>query len=396
MKSQLQLKFYYYFSFNSLFSSYQANLLKENQLDEYKIINDIIIEPTITSTIVNNLKPFTNYTCIIMVINQGSEIINIQSIFELISTYDNSSFNIAQTFPSVPSKPERIAFYYVSYSHLNITWLKPNAENGIIIAYELWYENIQLNNLTNTAKTKIIRQEIETRNGSDMNYTLFINNLEPNINYKFKIRCRTQIDWGPFAEKIIKTGPQGKMAPLAPSKPMYTNLNETSFLLEWKSYSNNYDFFVIEINFVVIKNINEDNAKNISKISNRSAIFPDNFEFFAYSNTTSLVISKNDKRFNIKNTKYLTMCIFRVSSFNSISVSEMSPDSELIHMGKLFENSLFKEKNAYSPFRIASYTNINQTFYLNWWFLVIIALSSFTILIIIVLIMFLRGKYFFI
>ena len=366
------------------------------------MINIIIVEPNITNIIVNNLKPYKNYSCFIKLINQGGELINMQTFSELTMSRHSLNSKVAQTLQSIPSQPDNLAFNYVSYTHLNITWLKPSEPNGIILAYELWYENVP-HNSTNSAKTKIIRQEIypDSALGLSNNFTLFINNLEPEVYYKFKVRCRTEIDWGPYAERQIKTGPQDKLAPLAPSKPMYTALNETHSLLEWKAYATNYDLFVIEIKYVVINKPNEDliefsGHKNLSTNSNHSMTQPDSFEFFSYSNKTNIFIRKNDNRFNLKSriisSSMMTLCIFRVSSFNSISVSEPSPNSELIHINKLFDGSSANEKNSKSALKLANASNLNQLFYLNWWFLVIIALSSLTILIIIVLIMFLRGK----
>lgn len=362
------------------------------------MINAIIVEPNVTNVIVNNLKPFRNYTCFIKVINQGGEAMLLQdkpSMFKL---------KMAQTFQSIPSMPKSLIFSYVSYTFLNITWLRPQEPNGKLLAYELWYENVPMDNETNSAKTKIIRQEITVNtNESVNNYTLFINNLESQVNYRFKVRCRTQIDWGPYTEKIIRTGPQGKLAPLPTSKPMFISLNDSSSLLEWKSYSNDYDYFLVEIKYIVIRNSAIDefsqniSSYSLSSLSNRSVLVPEAFELFAYSNATSLIIKRNDKRFQTKSIKnsnsMLTLCIFRISSFNSISISEPSQNSELIHISKLFDNSFLNEKNTNSLFLVESDTKLNQIFYLNWWFLVIIALSSFTILIIIVLIMFLRGKF---
>jgi hypothetical protein len=390
-----------FYSIFSIISSHNENeIIKLIDTNEHDMINAIIVEPNVTNVIVNNLKPFRNYSCFIKVINQGGEATILQdkqSLFKL---------KMAQTFQSIPSMPKSLIFSYVSYTFLNITWLRPQEPNGNLLAYELWYENIPMDNETNSAKTKIIRQEITvTNNESVNNYTLFINNLESDVNYRFKVRCRTHIDWGPYIEKVIKTGPQGKQAPLPTSKPMFTSLNDSYSLLEWKSYSNDYDYFIVEIKYVVIRSdaidgsINQNiSSYSLSSLSNRSLLVPEAFELFAYSNATSIAIKRNDKRFQTKSIKssnsMLTLCIFRISAFNSISISEPSQNSELIHINKLFDNSFLNEKNSNSLFLVENDTKLNQIFYLNWWFLVIIALSSFTILIIIVLIMFLRGKYF--
>ena len=39
-------------------------------------------------------------------------------------------------------------------------------------------------------------------------HTLHVRNLVPGVEYLFRVRCRTSVDWGQFIERSITTGPQ--------------------------------------------------------------------------------------------------------------------------------------------------------------------------------------------
>jgi protein sidekick len=374
---------------------YSSSKPIEDEKSEFELINVVIVEPELNNIIINNLKPFKNYTCFIKLINQAGDSNDLKFMLSSILLT-----NTAQTFESIPSTPASLTFGYVSYTFLNVSWLRPLESNGLILAYELWYENMPSDQSLGLGKTKIIRQEIQAQPNVS-NYTFFISNLEPSVEYKFRVRCRTQIDWGSYVERVVRTGPQLKkyaksgaetqLAPLAPSKPAYTNINETHALLEWKAYSNEYDLFIVEFKFVSLDNQTSANEA---------------FELFGYANATSLLINKYDKKLNQKVSSSglsssapgligtpltassfispFTLCVFRVYSFGSVSISEPSPSSELVHISKT---------GAMPSSNQASFLDKSfEQFYNNWWFLVIVALASLTLLIIIILVMFVRGK----
>jgi len=422
-----------------------------NVMTDQNYINEIIVEPDSNYVIINSLKPFTKYSIYIQLINQGGE--SVAPFFFLISKNDfsnrtnqikkflSSQLKSAKTFESVPSNPSRIIFSYVSYTYLNVTWLKPRQPNGEILSYEIWYENLPKRmsttttaNLTNPdidLKTKIIRQEIKS-NLNSSSFTLYVNNLEPNTEYKFKVRCRTSVDWGPYVENSIRTGPQFKLmnkninhrnlaieeindqidentlyqmgSPLSPSRPLYTEINSSHSMLEWKTSSENYERFIIEIkyflhaplntgsgyssvdllnNYILLDEhqmIKTTSTFSYEKNTNRNSSINTNFEFFAYSNQTILIINKNSQLNNSP------LFVFRVFAFNFVGISEPSPNSDLIH------NRIAEGSSKFDESYFNSHFNNVQSIYSNWWFLVIIALASFTLLVVVILIMFLRGK----
>lgn len=380
-------------SINGVLYAYKIVYFKN---DDKRDLSEIIVEPEVTSTIVNNLRPFTKYSVYIQLINQAGE-------SPLVSL---DTLKSARTYESIPTSPARLIFSYVSFTYLNLTFVRPKQPNGEIKSYEIWYENLPKLN-QNDFKTKIIRQEIKT-NAS--NHTLFVNNLEPNTEYKFKVRCRTTIDWGAYTESTIRTGPQFKKitvnrinldewddlysmgSPLAPGRPMYTDLNASHALLEWKASSDNYELFIVEIKYLVLQQKNQPNDNyilldsassvktstfNYIKSTNASSL-GNNFELFAYSNTTSLLINKNTLSGS-------PLFVFRVYAFNFVGISDSSPHSDIVHQRQM--------KAVKSDTGDAYYENSSrETIYSNWWFLVIVALGSLTLLIICVLLMCLRGK----
>lgn len=88
------------------------------------------------------------------------------------------------------------------------------------------------------------------------------------------------------------------------------------------------------------------------------------------------------------------ICQFRVFAFNSISISEPSPASDLIQIKRVNSDSDSSSSILPSSLFNAKELLLNgqQQFYLNWWFLVIVALSGFIFLITIVVVMLARGK----
>lgn len=172
---------------------------------------------------------------------------------------------------------------------------------------------------------------------------------------------------------------------------MFTDLNDTHAMLEWKPYSDSHEIFIVEIKYFYISpdSINSDSyllldeatlitsvssTRTPSGASGQSNVSVDlnSFKLFAYTNQTRLLINKPEQL-------TAALFMFRVFSFNFIGISEPSPNSELVHIKSV------------SDLPFASKTD-GSFFYSNWWFLVIIALSSVTLVIMIILIMCLRGK----
>lgn len=148
----------------------------EPRVDD-SVFDTVVVEPDVTHVVLTNLKPFKNYSVFVQIINEAGE--------SELTSLEANSVNTAQTFEAMPSQPARIEFSYIAYTFLNVTIIRPRDANGILKAYELWYENVPSKpHLTQT--TKIIRQEIVNNLDAD-NQTLFISNLEPMSTYKFKV-----------------------------------------------------------------------------------------------------------------------------------------------------------------------------------------------------------------
>lgn len=420
----------------------------EPRVDD-SVFDTLVVEPDATYVVLSNLKPFKNYSVFVQLINEAGE--------SELTRLDATPFNTAQTFEAMPSQPARIEFSYIAYTFLNVTLYRPRDPNGVLKAYELWYENVPTSSSSSKnlaqATTKIIRQEILSNLEAE-NQTLFISNLEPQSTYKFKVRCKTSIDWGPYLERIVYTGPQLRKnyaklmptigetnvngestssglvvvrdsAPLSPSKPVYTPLNDSHSLLEWKSYTLDYEMFIVEIKLINLMEVAAaaaasppgsvsasdavkmaTNGSMSSSSSSTTSSSTSEFEIFAYSNTTSLFIDKYDKQLSALLVAKLPqnqivaassaaslLCVFRVLSFGRMGISEPSAISDLVSVSKLTSPSLLMSSISKELSGGGGLGGLGGAqFYLNWWFLVIVALASCTFLIIVVLVMLLRGK----
>ena len=156
--------------------------------------NMIVIEPTLNSFTLSNLKPFTNYIVFMQIFNQAGDSIPSNRV--------NS-----QTLESIPTEPQTIFFSYVTYNNLNLSWSPPLYPNGKILSYEILYENVA-EKIGDRVKT--IRQEVYPNSTS-----LYVKDLESKVQYKFQIRCRTNIGWSDWKIGSVKTGPQID-SPVAP------------------------------------------------------------------------------------------------------------------------------------------------------------------------------------
>ena len=185
------------------------------------------------------------------------------------------------------------------------------------------------------------------------------------------------MDWGPWAERNVRTGPQVKReptsaedieangSPLAPSRPVYAELNTSHAILEWKSYSANFEFFMVEVRFVFLSAEINDGPSTMPPTSPTAvtAFHVNSFELFAYTNASTIVI---DKEAAFGRRRPLPLVVFRVSAFNKVGISEPSPNSDLVRvrLGVKSTESTFNEK-----FQSTSELSF---FYSNWWFLVIV------------------------
>ena len=297
--------------------------------------NFIVIEPNINSTILINLKSYTTYTVCMQLFNQAG---------------DSPTSNLVseQTLESTPSPPKSIKFSFIAFTYLNMSWQEPESPNGFILSYEILYENIPIR--LGGSKIKTIRQEVSNAT------TLHIKDLEPRNEYKFQIRCRTKIGWSDWSNSTVKTGPQNG-SPLEPTKPNFIIINETLLILEWKFYSKDFDYFLVHVRYV-----DDDGGVNYQNLSDEK------FEFFTFTKKTRLEISRDQLKGS---------CRFHVYAVNSKGISESSQPSDKLNLPQNAAVTTQQRK---------------QPIYTNWWFLVILALSTLTIIIALISGMCLRGK----
>ena len=246
----------------------ETSALERNELVGVHVVQAYFSASSANTAILADLQPYTNYTVHIQLLNEHGD----ESLLNISSSAAGGwqTTLSARTLESIPEQPARLAFSHVAFSSLNVTWRRPARTNGRLLAYELWYENIDSSNAT----TKIIRQEMTHALDAD-NHTLYIDGLaerEP-TEYRFRLRCRTRVGWSMFVEARVRTGWQAN-GPPAPLKPLYTDLNDTHALLEWRhsdlqqqqqrdkqQQQQQQLFFLVEVKFITLVN-NESNASN--------------------------------------------------------------------------------------------------------------------------------------
>lgn len=104
-------------------------------------------------------------------------------------------------FPEPESSPQDVQVTGVSPSELRLKWSPPEKPNGIIIAYEVLYQNADTLFVKNTSTTDII-----------------ISDLKPYTLYNISIRSYTRLGHGNQSSSLlsVRTSETGKVSCLFP------------------------------------------------------------------------------------------------------------------------------------------------------------------------------------
>ncbi|XP_062388376.1 integrin beta-4 isoform X2 [Sardina pilchardus] len=111
-----------------------------------------------------------------------------------------------QTLEDVPSEPGRLAFNVLSPTVTQVSWAEPAEPNGVITDYEVIYTPID-------EDSKPIGTDKKVKINNAKKRMLLIENLQPNQTYRYKVRAKNSIGWGPFRDATINLASQ-------PSRPM--------------------------------------------------------------------------------------------------------------------------------------------------------------------------------
>ncbi|CAF1532768.1 unnamed protein product, partial [Didymodactylos carnosus] len=187
--------------------------------------NTIIVSNHESSTLLENLKPYTIYDIYV-------------TTFNVFGNGPVNMVNRVRTHEAPPSFITKLIFSYVTYTSLDLSWSEPSDRNGLLRTFELVYSslpNTENNNNNSSTLIKTIKQVITYPTMS-----LKIDDLESRQLYDFQI-CACTIVCGPVVKQTIRTGPQ----PNSPTFPSdFTFSNEKNELI-WKPVTNS-EYYLLE------------------------------------------------------------------------------------------------------------------------------------------------------
>ena len=136
---------------------------------------------------------------------------------------------------------------------------------------------------------------------------------------------------------------------LTPSQPALTSYNDSFAHLDWKAYSRNNEFYMIEVMYVTPPPVVIENSSTV-------AIKPAGFENLSFTRGLFLIINKDAE---IRQ----PMCVFRLSGLNVRSISEPSTPTSVLSTKLLpMDEASSKDLNPYSIGKAgANYLTLGRT-----------------------------------
>ncbi|XP_017887788.1 uncharacterized protein LOC108629550 [Ceratina calcarata] len=165
-----------------------------------KLYTTIKAGPHTMNGIVNNLTPYTTYMLTVAVLTKSGEGSQSDALYD-------TTLEAAPTTP-----PQDVRIFNVTKSTMNVTWKAPQAMNGVLRYYEVYY-----NQLT---------QKVE-----DSSHVV-LTNLLPHTNYSISIAaCTVSCSVkSPTVYSITKIGTPGKISP-----PNVRFINSSQVVVKWST-----------------------------------------------------------------------------------------------------------------------------------------------------------------
>lgn len=154
---------------------YQSSKHKSPLL--YKVIAD----NTTRHTIVNDLKPYSDYHFAILAYTSAGDGVSSEVV-------------LAKTFEDTPSLPTNLSFPSVSQTSARILWDPPEDANGEILGYKVSYHP-----LSDGPK------ESNSHELSPSNRTFRATNLKTDTHYVFTVTAKTKEGWGQQSNMLVYT-----------------------------------------------------------------------------------------------------------------------------------------------------------------------------------------------
>lgn len=106
-----------------------------------------------------------------------------------------------QTLPDVPGEPGRLAFNVINQTVTQLSWAEPAETNGKITAYEVVYTPID-------DESKPVGTAKKVKIDNPKNRMLLIENLQSAQTYRYEVRAKNSVGWGPYRDATINLASQ--------------------------------------------------------------------------------------------------------------------------------------------------------------------------------------------
>ncbi|XP_069510858.1 integrin beta-4 isoform X2 [Ambystoma mexicanum] len=127
-----------------------------------------------------------------------------------------SDMVFCQTLEDIPSEPGRLAFTVVSSTVTQLSWAEPAETNGDITAYEVSYGLVNEDNRPVGQMKKVLISDPKKR-------MVLIENLRESQPYRYTVRAKNSVGWGPEREATMNLATQPKRPmsiPIIPDIPI--------------------------------------------------------------------------------------------------------------------------------------------------------------------------------
>lgn len=161
-----------------------------------------------TSYVLSDLRKFANYTVQLLAFNPAGD-------------GPRSPPLAVRTLADRPGPVGPLVFSDIRMSSLNVSWDPPEEPNGILAGYLVDYETAELN----AESGKEVRQKV-------LQCHLWVGGLRESTAYRFSVRAKTTVGYGPERRRNVTTGSQEG----SPTSPLEVALQRstTAVTLAWK------------------------------------------------------------------------------------------------------------------------------------------------------------------
>ncbi|KRX42346.1 Protein sidekick -like protein [Trichinella murrelli] len=301
-----------------------------------------VVEPEASFKVLSGLSKFSSYKIDVVPFNRAGEGPKMQVTL--------------RTLPDRPGPVQSLRFHDVLLDSVNISWTPPSEPNGVIIGYRVTYKTYKLDKeFMSQRQEKVIGRQY-----------LVVTNLEENVTVSFSVEAETVVGYGPKVNGTVTIGPQPG-SPEPPTTPIIIP-SDSSLLIEWQSGEENLQSAPVDS--FIVQYRGQNGAMPIRR--RRAELLATESLLTKRWQTLAIIDSSvNTYTVSYRQLKPGSTYTFRVVSRNKYGVSYPSAPSD--------------------PFTVPEGFS-DRPFYLEWWFLVILALVLLVIVVIVVAVLWVTGN----